>query len=124
LLAAKQLEVAEQADETAKSTMDDQDGSDGGLVVESDLLSAKVRLASREQELIRARNNLELARAQRNTAMGVAVDVAYEPATRVIESTRSAIVWGLLYRVLANGCVELTSPCPVPPRTLPAVYRK
>ena len=79
LLATKQLEVAEQAEKTAKSIMDrSQVRFDAGLVVESDLLSAKVRMASREQELIRARNNLELARAQLNTAMGVPVDAQYE----------------------------------------------
>ena len=81
LLAGKQLEVAEQAEKTAKSIMErSQVRFDTGLVVESDLLSAKVRLASREQELIRARNNLALARAQLNTAMGVPADSLYQPA--------------------------------------------
>ena len=65
LLAAKQLEVADQTEKTAKSIMDrSQVRYDAGLVVESDLLSAKVRLAGREQELIRAQNNLALARVQ------------------------------------------------------------
>ena len=86
LLAAKQLEVAEHARQTAKAIMDrSQVRFDAGLVVESDLLSAKVRLASREQEFIRARNNLELARAQLNTAMGVATDAQYEPANPLAE---------------------------------------
>lgn len=86
LLAAKQLEVAEQAEKTAKSIMDrSRVRYDAGVVVESDLLSAKVRLASREQELIRARNNLELARAQLNTAMGVAVDAPYQPGDGLAE---------------------------------------
>jgi outer membrane protein len=81
LLASKQLEVAEQAEKTAKSIMErSQVRFDSGLVVESDLLSAKVRLAGREQELIRAKNNLALARAQLNTAMGVAADSFYQPA--------------------------------------------
>ena len=81
LVATKQLEVAEQSQETAKSIMDrSQVRYDAGLVVESDLLSAKVRLASRQQDLIRARNNLELARAQLNTAMGVSVDIKYQLA--------------------------------------------
>ncbi|MFY9912490.1 MAG: TolC family protein [Candidatus Sulfotelmatobacter sp.] len=81
LLAGKQLEVAEQAETTAKSIKDrSQVRFDAGLVVESDLLSSKVRLASREQELIRGRNNLEFARAQLNTAMGVAVGTPYQPA--------------------------------------------
>lgn len=81
LLAAKQVEIAEQAQTTAKSIMErSQAHYDTGLVVESDLLSAKVRLAGREQDLIRARNNLELARAQLNVAMGVPADTLYQPA--------------------------------------------
>ena len=88
LLSTKQLEVAEQAEKTAKSIIDrSQVRYDAGLVVESDLLSAKVRLASREQELIRARNNVELARAQLDTAMGVSVDRPYQPADPVGERT-------------------------------------
>ena len=95
LLATKQLAVAEQSEKTAQSIMDrSQTRFDAGLVVESDLLSAKVRLASREQDLIRARNNLELARAQLNTAMGVSVDTAYQPADALSERilTVSALV--------------------------------
>jgi outer membrane protein len=81
LLATKQVEVAEQAERTAKSIMDrSQVRYDAGLVVESDLLSAKVRLASREQELIRAKNNLALAQVELNTAMGVPTDAQYQPA--------------------------------------------
>lgn len=91
LLAAKQLEVAEQSEKTAKSIMDrSQVRYEAGLVVESDLLSAKVRLAGREQDLIRARNNFELARAQLNTAMGVAVETQYHPADTFSESNLAA----------------------------------
>ena len=91
LLSSKQLEVDERAEKTAKAIMDrSQVRYDAGLVVESDLLSAKVRLASREQELIRAKNNLELARAQLNTAMGVAADAQYEPADPLGEKTLEA----------------------------------
>ena len=86
LLATKQLEVAEQSDKTAKAIMESsQNRYDAGVVVESDLLSAKVRLAGREQDLIRARNNLDLARAQLNAAMGIAVDAAYQPADGLSE---------------------------------------
>ena len=86
LLATKQLEVAEQSETTAKSITDrSQVRYDAGLVVESDLLSAKVRLASRAQDLIRARNNLQLARAQLNTAMGLSVDTPYQPADALTE---------------------------------------
>ncbi|HVO63943.1 MAG TPA: TolC family protein [Terriglobales bacterium] len=91
LLATRQLEVAAQAEKTAQSIMDrSQVRFEAGLVVESDLLSSKVRLASREQELIRARNNLEFARAQLNTAMGVAVDTPYEPADALTERNLTA----------------------------------
>jgi len=87
-LATKQVEVAEQSEKTAKSIIDrSQSRFDSGLVVESDLLTAKVRLASRQQELIRARNNLELARAQLNTAMGVPVDAFYQPADPLAETS-------------------------------------
>ena len=72
LLAGKQLEVAEQSTKTAQAIMDrSQDRFESGVIVESDLLSAQVRLATRKQELIRARNNLALARAQLNTSMGM-----------------------------------------------------
>ncbi len=92
LLAAKQLEVAEQAEKTAQSIMDrSQVRFDAGLVVESDLLSAKVRLASREQELIRARNNAELARAQLNVAMGVPVEAQYELSNPLAERNLRAV---------------------------------
>jgi len=91
VLAGKQLEVAGQSEKTAKSIMDrSQVRYDAGLVVESDLLSAKVRLASREQDLIRERNHLELARAQLNTAMGVAVDTPYQPTDALRERNLAA----------------------------------
>lgn len=79
LLAGKQLEVAEHSFKTAESIVgQSQSKFDAGLVVESDLLTAKVRAASRQQEVIRARNNLDLARAQLSTAMGVPIDAAIQ----------------------------------------------
>lgn len=91
LLAAKQLEVAEQSEKTAKSIADrSQARYDAGLVVESDLLSAKVRLAGRDQDLIRSRNNLELARAQLNVAMGVSVDALYQIGDALTEQNLTA----------------------------------
>jgi len=88
LLATKQLEVAEQAVKTSQSIMDrSQARFDSGLVVESDLLTAKVRMASRQQELIRTRNNQDLTRAQLSTAMGVAVDSLFQPAEALEERT-------------------------------------
>jgi outer membrane protein TolC len=88
LLAGKQLEVAEQAAKTAQAIMDrGQVRFDSGLVVESDLLTAKVRMAERRQDVIRARNNLEMARAQLNTAMGVPVESSFQLAEALAERT-------------------------------------
>jgi outer membrane protein TolC len=88
LLAGKQLEVAEQAAKTAQAIMDrGQVRFDSGLVVESDLLTAKVRMAERQQDVIRARNNLEMARAQLNTAMGVPVESSFQLAEALAERT-------------------------------------
>ncbi len=86
LLAAKQLDVAEQAVTTAQAIVDrSQARFDSGLVVESDLLTAKVHLATRRQELIRARNSLDLAKAQLNTVMGVPLDSSFELSEALAE---------------------------------------
>lgn len=80
LLAQKQLQVAEQSGETAASIVHrSQARFDSGLVVESDLLTAKVRMAARQQELIRAKNNLSFGLAQLNSAMGTPLESAYQP---------------------------------------------
>src|SRR5487761_182803 len=75
LLAKKQLEIAEASMKTAQAIQNrSKDRFGSGVVVESDYLSAQVRFATRKQELIRAQNNLALARAQLNTAMGVSME--------------------------------------------------
>jgi outer membrane protein len=90
LLAAKQLEVADQSVKTAQSIMDrSQARFDSGLTVESDLLTAKVRMAARQQEMIRARNALEVARAQLNMAMGMPLDSPFQLAGGLAERTFS-----------------------------------
>jgi outer membrane protein len=86
LLAKKQLEVAEQSMKTAQAILDrSKDRLESGVVVESDLLSARVRLATRKQELIRAQNNLALARAQLSTSMGVTTENEFDPAEALAE---------------------------------------
>jgi outer membrane protein TolC len=86
LLARKQLDVAEQSVKTAQAITDrSQSRFDAGLVVESDLLTAKVRLAARQQESIRARNDLELAQAQLNLAMGMPAESTFQPAEDLTE---------------------------------------
>jgi outer membrane protein len=88
LLATKQLELAEQALKTSQSILDrSQARFDSGLVVESDLLTAKVRMAARRQELILAKNNLDLARAELNTALGVPMDTSFQPTETLTEAT-------------------------------------
>jgi outer membrane protein TolC len=87
LLATKQRELAEQALKTSQSILDrSQSRFDAGLVVESDLLTAKVRMAERQQELIRARNNLDLARVELNTALGVPMDSSFQTTETLTES--------------------------------------
>ncbi|HEV2402131.1 MAG TPA: TolC family protein [Candidatus Sulfotelmatobacter sp.] len=93
LLAAKELEVAEQSAKTANSIMDrSQARFDSGLTVESDLLTAKVRMAARQKEVIRARNTLEVARAQLNTAMGMPLDSQFQTTEALNERTLPALV--------------------------------
>lgn len=86
LLARKELEVAEQAVKTAQAILErSQTRVESGVAVESDLLNAQVRLASRKQELIRAQNNLSLARAELARAMGISPDTEIEPAEILAE---------------------------------------
>lgn len=79
LLAQKQQDVAEQSVKTAQAILDRSKARyESGVVVQSDLLSAQVRLAGRQEELIRARNNLAFAAAQLDTAMGVPADQQFQ----------------------------------------------
>jgi outer membrane protein len=88
LLARKQLELGEQALKTAQAILDrSNDRFESGVVVESDTLSARVRLAVRKQELIRAQNNLALARAQLSTAMGISAEGEFEPSEALVEKS-------------------------------------
>src|ERR1700693_1109115 len=79
LLAKKQLEVAEQAMQTAQAILErSKNRVESGVVVESDSLSAQVRLATRKQELIRVQNNLAMARAEWSAAMGLSTQGDFE----------------------------------------------
>jgi outer membrane protein TolC len=92
LLAKKQLDVAEQAMKTAQAILDrSKDRFESGVVVESDLLSARVRLATRNQELIRAQSNLALARAQLSTSMGASPENELDPVEALAERNLPAI---------------------------------
>src|SRR5260370_880895 len=75
LLAKKQLEIAGASMKTGQAIQNrSKDRFESGLVVESDLLSAQVRLAIRRQEFIRAQNNLALARAQLGTSIWISAE--------------------------------------------------
>ncbi len=81
LLAKKQLEVAKESLKTAQAILDQSKNRfESGVVVESDYLSAQVRLATRQQELIRDQDNLALAQAQLNTSMGLPAENVFDPA--------------------------------------------
>jgi outer membrane protein len=91
LLATKQLDVAEQAVKTAQAILDtSKNRFESGVVVQSDFLSAQVRMATRKQELIRAQDNFALARAQLGTAMGTSTDDQFDPAEALAETNLPA----------------------------------
>lgn len=86
LLAAKQLDVAEQSLMNAQAILESTKARyESGVALESDYLSAQVRASSRQQELIRAQNNLALAKVQLNVALGLSSDAAYQPVEALAE---------------------------------------
>jgi outer membrane protein len=92
LLARKRLAVDEQSLKTAQSILDQSKNRyESGLVVESDLLSAQVRFAARQEELIRAQNDLSLARAQLSISMGLPAESEYDPAGALAEKNLPAV---------------------------------
>ena len=91
LLSKKQLGVAQQATKTAQAILDDSKNRfESGVVVESDYLSAQVRMAARKEDLIRAQNDLELARAQLSTSMGVSAENEFDPIEALTEKNLQA----------------------------------
>jgi outer membrane protein TolC len=92
LLAKKQLEIAEASMKTAQAIQNrSKDRFESGVVVESDLLSAQVRVAIRKQEFIRAQNNLALARAQLGTSIGISTENDFEPGEALEERNLPAM---------------------------------
>ncbi len=86
LLAQKQAAVAEDAVKTSRATENlSRARVESGLAVDSDLLSAQVATASRQQELIQAQNALALAQTQLALAIGTAADAVYEPQESLSE---------------------------------------
>ncbi|MGZ4816485.1 MAG: TolC family protein [Terriglobales bacterium] len=90
-VARKQVEVAEQMVKTAQAMLDSSTARvESGSAVESDALSARVNLASRQQDLIRAQSNLQLALTEFETALGVSLTPGQQPAATLKEQTLSA----------------------------------
>jgi outer membrane protein TolC len=86
LLALKRVEVAEAAVTAAESILEQsRNRFESGVSVESDLLSAQVRLAGRQQERIAARNGAALARARWNLSMGLAAEADTDPTEALEE---------------------------------------
>lgn len=92
LLAQKQVAVAEETLKTANAVLDrSKSRVEAGTVVESDALSAQVDVASRQQDLIRARNGVSLTRAQLNMALGAPADSVFETADVLAERALPAM---------------------------------
>jgi outer membrane protein len=92
LLAQKQVAVCSATLKTAQSIESQSRARvDSGMAVDSDLLSAQVAAASRQQELIEARNALSLARSQLAIALGMPPDTIYEPQENLAEPSFPAI---------------------------------
>lgn len=81
LLALRRQEVAEQSGKTAEAVLLRAKARyESGLAVQSDFLSAEVNAANRRQQLIEARNQLAMARAQLSYALGLSGISDWQPA--------------------------------------------
>jgi outer membrane protein len=79
LLAVEMVRVSEETVKSASADLEKaQAAYHAGLAVESDLLSVKVFLASQTEELVKARNQLKLARSNLNFEMGEALEQTFE----------------------------------------------
>jgi len=82
LLAGENVQVAEKTLETARAHDNVvRSRYESGLVVKSDVLRAKVRIAELEQERLQAQSQVEVARATLNAAMGAEIDEVFRLTT-------------------------------------------
>jgi outer membrane protein len=92
LLGEKQLDVTEQALKTAQAILEQSKNRyENGIVVKSDLLSAQVRMATRQQELIGAQNDLAQAQAQLSVSMGLPAETEFNVTGTLAEKTLPAV---------------------------------
>lgn len=86
LLADRSVDLARKARETTSRHVEQaQSYFDEGMIVESDLLQARVQLARMEEGVISAENGARLARAALNLAMGVDESRAFDLADSLPE---------------------------------------
>jgi outer membrane protein TolC len=94
LLAERGLELARRARDTTKRHVDQaQDFFDAGMVVESDLLLARVQLARMEEKVIAAENGVKLTRARLFQWMGIDQSSGYALDPEVGEVEVPAANW-------------------------------
>jgi outer membrane protein len=103
-LAEKSLEVARQSVESAQADLSrSQSIYQSGRSTHSDVLALRVHLAAMREQQIRASNDLAVARASLNDALGVSLDRAFE-LTTPLETEAAAPEASLEeYRSLAAG---------------------
>jgi len=81
-LAEKNLEVARQSVDSARADLDRAESIyHSGRSTQADVLSVRVHLADVQEQQIRASNDLAVARAALNDALGVGLDRAFELTT-------------------------------------------
>ena len=91
LLAKKQSDVAQQAAATAQALVQSSEARvAAGTAVDADALAAHVNLEMRQQEMIRAQSEVQIARAQMETALGVQLTPGQQPAETLAEQTLPA----------------------------------
>jgi outer membrane protein TolC len=88
LLAQKQVQLAEETLKTAQSVLDrSKSRVEVGTAVDSDQLAAQVDVASRRQDLIRAKNGVSLAQAQLDASMGLPAESVFAASEVLAERT-------------------------------------
>ena len=84
LMAEENLAIVEQTLTTARANLKMvKSRYESGFVVKSDLLRTQVHIANLEQQQLQAASQVEIARAELNAAMGVAIDSEFELISRL-----------------------------------------
>ena len=90
-LAEKNLEVARQSVESAQADLARAESIyQSGRSTQADVLALRVHLAAMREQQIRASNDLAVARAALNDALGVSLDRAFELTTPLESERRGA----------------------------------